>query len=238
VDVWPTIVKEEAAGRIGFDLAAWRALPISLQRSTLREAIHRLRWSLRDISFVHVEDALAVARDGYVGQRATLPQGLLLTVGYDRLTVAGADAAEALPDWPLLCPDVAPVSVSVPGCTLLPGSGWMLVTELVDRRRLPTGWDANPDPWLSYLDGSAAARPLWLRSRRAGDRFRPMGMHGHEVKLADWLTNRKVPRRVRARLPLLVGEEEILCVCGQRLDERARLLEGTAQVLVLRFVRS
>ena len=235
-DAWPAIVQEEAPGRIAFDLAVWRALPTSLQRSTLREAIHRLRRSLRDIAFVHIEDALEVARDGPAGQQATLPQGLVLTVGYDRLMVAGVDSSEALPDWPLLAAEGEPLRVSVPGCTPLPESEWELEAELVDRSGLPSDWDANPDPWLAYLDGSAVAGPLWLRTRRQGDRFRPMGMRGH-VALSNFLTNQKAPRRARCRLPLLVDENGILWVCGQRPDERARVREGTGQVLVLRFAR-
>ncbi len=82
-DTWSRVVVEESTliepsrspgERIVFDLARWRALPIGLQRSTLREAIHRLRRSLRNINFLHVENALLVARDGTTGDQATLPQ--------------------------------------------------------------------------------------------------------------------------------------------------------------------
>ena len=78
---------------------------------------------------------------------------------------------------------------------------------------------------------------LGLRVRQAGDRFQPLGMGGRSVKLADFLTNQKVPRVARDRLPLLVGEGGIAWVCGQRVDERARVVRGTEAVLALRFVR-
>jgi hypothetical protein len=73
-------------------------------------------------------------------------------------------------------------------------------------------------------------------------------MGGHTAKLADFLTNQKVPRAARDRLPLLVaagsaakasgaaGAERILWVPGWRIDERARVREGTERVLVLRFM--
>jgi tRNA(Ile)-lysidine synthase len=76
-----------------------------------------------------------------------------------------------------------------------------------------------------------------LRTRRPGDRFQPLGMDGQTAKLADFLTNQKVPRAIRDRLPLLVGEVGILWVCGWRVAERARVQNVTAQVAVLRFVR-
>ncbi|MEJ2210959.1 MAG: TilS substrate-binding domain-containing protein, partial [Anaerolineae bacterium] len=87
-ETWPRVVVEEhvppvgagpgeeAAGRIVLDLAAWRALPVALQRSTLREAVQRLRRTLRDVGFVHVEDAARVACEGTTGTSATLPRGL------------------------------------------------------------------------------------------------------------------------------------------------------------------
>jgi tRNA(Ile)-lysidine synthase len=58
------------------------------------------------------------------------------------------------------------------------------------------------------------------------------------VKLGDFLTNQKVPRHLRDRLPLLVREREIVWVCGLRLDERFRVRDQTTQVLVLAFRRA
>jgi tRNA(Ile)-lysidine synthase len=238
-ETWSQVVVEEPAPgrspRIAFGLETWRALPTSLQRSTLREAIHRLRRSLRNISFHHVENALVVARDGTTGDQATLPRGLMLTVGYDRFSIAGALAGERLPDLPLLLADSAPLAVYVPGTTALPGSHWRLAAEFVDKDELPADWAANPDPWRAFLDARLTGQQLRLRTRRPGDRFQPLGMGGHGVKLADFLTNRKVPRGVRNRLPLLVAGGQILWVCGHRVDERARVRRETEQVLVLRF---
>ena len=236
-ETWPRVVAEEGEGRIGFDLAAWRALPTSLQRSTLREAIHRLRRSLRNINFSHVENALLVARDGTTGDRATLPRGLMLAVGYDRLTIAGEGVAGRLPAWPLLAPGQEPLPVAVPGTTALPGSEWALHAALLAREALPAGWEDNADPWRAYLDAEAVGSDLELRSRRPGDRFQPLGLGGRSAKLSDFLTNRKVPRAARDRLPLLVAGWGIAWVCGQRLDERARVEPTTTHVLALGFVR-
>jgi tRNA(Ile)-lysidine synthase len=235
-ETWPQVVVEQAAGRIVFDLKAWRHLPTSLKRSTLREAIHCLRRSLRNINFLHVENAHLVARDGTTGEQATLPQGLVLTVGYDRLTISEAGDAEPQPNWPLLSPKCAPVAVTIPGTTPLRESGWSLVAEVVSRADLPAGWESNAEPWRAFLDTQAVGRSLWLRTRQPGDRFQPLGLGGHSVKLADFLTNEKVPLGVRDLLPLLDGKSGIAWVCGHRLDDRARVRDGTREVLILRFV--
>jgi tRNA(Ile)-lysidine synthase len=236
-EVWPRIVAWESEGEIACDLAAWRALPIGLQRSILREAVHRLRRSLRNISFVHVEKALEVAREGVTGDRATLPEGLMLTVGYERLRIASEAQTQPLPDWPLLPPASAPLTVAIPGCTPLPDSGWVLEAALLPRASLPRGWEDNPDPWCAYLDAGIVIPPLRLRTRQPGDRFRPLGMRGLSPKLADFLTNQKVPRVARDRLPLLVAAWGIAWVAGVRPDERAKVTESTADVLAVRFAR-
>jgi tRNA(Ile)-lysidine synthase len=221
---------------IVLDLAAWRALPVSLQRSILREAVQRLRRTLRDIGFVHIDDAVQVARAGITGSQATLPRGLMLTVSYERLILASADAAPLLPDWPLLPPDAGRILVQVPGHTPLPGSGWMLRAEVLARRNLPSGWEANPDPWRAFLDLEAVGMQPWLRTRRPGDRLQPQGMEGRSVRLSALLTNLKVPQAARDRLPLLATEWGLAWVCGQRLDGRACIGDSTRQVLHLRFV--
>jgi tRNA(Ile)-lysidine synthase len=228
---------EGAGERIVFDLVKWRALPVGLQRSTLREAIHRLRRSLRDINFVHVENALLVARDGTTGDQATLPQNLRLVVGYDQVTIASAGVPQPLPDWPLLPTLGGPWSVCIPGLTSLPESDWVLEAKLLPRGELPSAWRTNPNPWRTFLDANVVGNSLWLQNRQPGDRFQPLGMGGHEVKLADFLTNQKVPRSVRDRLPLLVGPCGIAWICGHRVDERARVTDETGQVLVLTFHR-
>jgi tRNA(Ile)-lysidine synthase len=246
---WPQVVVEEPAGdasqgesrgqrgRIVFDLAEWRALPTALQRSTLREAIHRLRRSLRNINYIHVENALVVARDGSTGDQATLPQGLMLTLSYNDFAVADEGVPEPLPEWPFLTPEVAPVPVKVPGFTRLPGSEWVLEARIQSQSDLPEGWEENQDPWCAYLDAESLSGSIALRLRLAGDRFQPLGMGGHTVKLADFYTNQKVPRVARDRLPLLADKEKILWVCGWRSDERCRVSGRIEQVLVLRFVR-
>ncbi|MGC8787069.1 MAG: tRNA lysidine(34) synthetase TilS, partial [Anaerolineae bacterium] len=131
---WGEVVLAENAQAITFDLAKWRALPLSLQRSVLREAIHRLRRSLRNINWIHVENALSVLQTGSTGRIATLPSNLEARLGYDRFTVADKKYEEPLPDLPFLHEVTVPVQI--PGQTPLPDSNWCLIAEIIDRHEL------------------------------------------------------------------------------------------------------
>ncbi len=86
------------------------------------------------------------------------------------------------------------------------------------------------EPWM--LQGSphraALALPLTegdhvtIRNRRPGDRIHPLGARGSR-RLKEVLIDRRVPREVRERLPLLCVGERIAWVPGVTIDERFRL---------------
>ena len=229
---WAQTVVAEGEKAVEFDLAAWRALPRSLQRATLREAVHRLRRSLRNINWVHIENALWLAREKSTGAQATLPQGLVLTIGYDRLLVAEEGYEPPPPDLPLL--HVAQLPLSVPGVTALPDTDWRVETALLSTAELPAGWEENADRWQAFLDAEAVGSEPYLRPRQPGERFRPLGLGGRGVALSAFMINVKLPRELRDRWPLLVGRLGVAWVVGYRQDERTRVTAATQRVLHVR----
>ena len=52
------------------------------------------------------------------------------------------------------------------------------------------------------------------RPWRAGDRMKPLGMNGHSKSLQDIFTDRKVPRSLRHRLPVVEAGGEIVWIPG------------------------
>jgi len=233
---WQQVVRHESEQAVVFDLDSWQALPLALKRSTIREAIHRLRLALRNIDFVHVENALEVLSTGRTGAQATLPQGLMLTLSYDTFTIADQDY-RALPDLPLLRTE-NPLPVAVPGVTRLPESNWALHAEMLPRAHLSEAAIAGARGWQAYLDAAAVGMSPALRPRRPGDRFRPLGMGGRAKRLNEFMINEKIPAPWRAHIPLLVNEaDQIVWVCGWRPDEHARVTESTQQVVWFHFER-
>jgi tRNA(Ile)-lysidine synthetase-like protein len=102
------------------------------------------------------------------------------------------------------------------------------------RPTVGTAADSGSAQQRAYLDADAAGEPLSVRTWRAGDRFRPLGMSG-EKKLHDYFVDAKVPRSERGRIPLVWGPRHLLWVAGHRVDDRARLTPGTQRVLALRL---
>jgi tRNA(Ile)-lysidine synthase len=235
---WDEIVRRASDCAIVLDRAAWRVLHPALQRATLRKAARHLRHSLRDVNYVHIQAALEIAQHGRTGDRATLPGHLQLAVGYDTLTISDRDYLPA-PGFVALPLDHtgAPerIPLKVPGTTALPGQAEAQV-EIVPRAALTVNWRQNDDPWCAYLDAEVVGPALYLRGRRPGDRFCPLGLGGKSKLVSDLLVNAKVPAMWRDRIPLLVrADDSVMWVCGWRIDERARIQESTSQVAVVRL---
>lgn len=228
---WEQTVREEGPQWIALDLGRFLDLPASLQRGLLREAIRRLRRSLRNINWVHVERALWGAREGPTGTQVTLARGLALTKGYDVLWVGeeGAPLPSPWEEGPLL---EGVLALPEEGEVQIPGAGWRVGVRTLEVHT-PEEFvqAAREDRWRAFLDAEALRGPLALRPRRPGDRFRPSGMGGASVLVREFLINVKMPRQVRDRWPLLVSGEQIAWVVGWRADERFLVTPATRRAV-------
>jgi tRNA(Ile)-lysidine synthase len=221
-------------GALVFDKKWFRALPANLQRGVLREAVARLR-RLKNIGFQHIEHARRIAAEKDAGAEATLPQGLLLVVGYDDFTIG--EHLE-MPDAPLLLHDQE-IVLNVGDEILLQESDWGV-------RRLETGdrgveigdWRLETGKWVGWFDAEKISGNLVLRTRRAGERFAPKGMGGKHKSLHEFMIDEKIPRHLREFIPILADEEKILWVVGYRADERARVTAETQNILRVEFFKN
>ncbi|MCG3146692.1 MAG: tRNA(Ile)-lysidine synthase [Verrucomicrobiae bacterium] len=85
------------------------------------------------------------------------------------------------------------------------------------------------------FDGDLLGGKLTVRTWRAGDRFRPLGMKG-EKKLQDFFVDAKVPRGERGRVPLVCAADgRIAWVVGYRMSDAFKVSAQTKRVLRIRF---
>jgi tRNA(Ile)-lysidine synthase len=96
----------------------------------------------------------------------------------------------------------------------------------------------SDDRAVAVIDEAAGAGGLFVRSRRPGDRMRPLGLTGKK-KLQDVLVDRKVPRHERDRVPVVVdARDRVLWVAGHAVSQDARVTDRTRGVIVLRLIRN
>jgi tRNA(Ile)-lysidine synthase len=92
----------------------------------------------------------------------------------------------------------------------------------------------TPDPNVEFVDGASLGRPLVLRSWHQGDSFIPLGMNDRK-KVSDFFIDEKVPLHEKPGIPLLVCGDDIVWVCGRRIDERCKVTPKSSTIIKLEF---
>lgn len=213
------------AGRVEFGLEPWSRLETALQRHLLRRAMETLAGSLEGFSRLHVDAAEAIVRRGRVGAHLELPREVRLEKGYTSFWLSGPLAP---PPRGVAVPE-KPVPLPVPGVVALPGA--TLEASLLEEYRNEY---CSSSRWEACLDATRVGPLLWVRRRRAGDRFIPLGMD-QPKKLQDFMVDEKIPREQRDRIPLVATPDQIVWVAGYRMDDRFKVTPDTRRILRLQF---
>lgn len=244
LELKPAISGEGSPGSLVLFLKTDKILTChsALQRLLFFKALAKMYGIAKDLESHHIEK-LRQASGSKAGTKATLPQGLLFLKEYE-----GGWLCHTVEE---ICPFPA-----LPGEQEIPLEGettwgkWTINTKKVQSPKFkvqsPDSRLQTPDSRLgewpvdtglstpmifrTILSLERAARKLKVRRRRDGDRFQPFGMDVAK-KLQDFMTDEKIPRWWRDRIPLLCASEDILWVAGWRISELARVKEGDKKVI-------
>ena len=215
-----SLVLQEDNG-VALDAAALAALHPALASRVARTAL-QVAAPGRFIGFQHVDDLLELTRRAD-GTAVALP-GVVATRKGSRIVLGG----------PLPAPFVNSFNVplSIPG--EVEAAGW----------KVTAGYAAAPlQPMVArghtvVVAAGPLRSPLAVRSRRPGDRFKPIGMGGRGRKLQDFLVDRKVARSDRDGLPLVVDRDDrIIWVVGHGVAEDFRVTAPEKGVILLKARR-
>ena len=76
-------------------------------------------------------------------------------------------------------------------------------------------------------------KKLVLRYWSSGDRFKPLGMNGTQ-KISDYLINKKINLFEKDEQTVLTADNQIIWVCGQRIDDSAKISDHTKKIMRIR----
>ena len=232
------IIRSDASVRI-IDAAALLALPSAVARAVVWKAMNELAEG-KPVAFRHVAAALAVARG--TGSRAidapdqhverigaqvvlTKRAGRAANEGRERRSRRGRDGAANLFRYPL----------SIPGEVHLRELQCVVSAEPGADEVLLGGRAITGNGPMAAVRGDLCGAGLGVRTRRAGDRFQPVGLGGRK-KLQDFFVDLKVARDRRDAVPIVVdANDRIVWVAGHRIDEAFRVTDPAQHVLLLRL---
>ncbi|MBQ9729919.1 MAG: tRNA lysidine(34) synthetase TilS [Clostridia bacterium] len=111
--------------------------------------------------------------------------------------------------------------------------GYRVVVQLKDENALKT----HENAWGRELtaDFDKFPKTAKIRLKKEGDRFEKFG--GGEKTLKKYLTDKKIPSRERAVIPVIAEGSEVYAVFGVEISERVRVVNGAARVCVLTLIK-
>jgi tRNA(Ile)-lysidine synthase len=236
---WKACVVQENPGFITFDLVTLAKQPVGLQRNLIRRAIESIHPGDLDMNYATLERASGFISDSEENRRIRmdLTGGVhLLREGFLIYVVAG-NVTLPIERWPQIPDGSDTIPLKIPSQVALSG-GWKLSCERWNIASLAMEQaHSNEDPFQAWVDAKGISDALELRVRQEGDRFEPLGMDNHEMKISDFFINVKLPQRARDRWPLLCMGERVVWVPGYRPAHPFRLTESTRQVLYFSMTR-
>jgi tRNA(Ile)-lysidine synthase len=190
---------------------------IIVRRYILKAIIETLSDKSRDHTSYDLIDSALDIPGSPTGTRADLGGGLMIEKGSDCLVVFRPSI------------EIEAQKIDIPGKIALQGYELELNSLMVETNY--EDWRKSNN-WSVYLDLDKLGADLYVRRFEDGDYFQPLGM-SNSRKLGDYFTDRKIPRAIRAEIPLLFSGEMIAWVMGEGVSECFKIDGSTRRVMKL-----
>lgn len=207
--------------------------PRVIQTQLIRSAILRMGCPEGELTYGHLNAVAELALGSEGSKSLDLPAGLRVSRRYSRLVferIAGKPAKHV---------SVSEIRVATEGLTPLPGFGLEITADEISANdaiiadHIGLRRDGQISQYEEWLDADAVHFPLIARSRRAGDKFLPLGMDGMK-KLSDFFVDEKIDADRRENVVVLCDQLGPIWIVPLRIDERVRLTRATKRILRLR----
>ena len=206
-----------SSARVGeadrWDCARLRSAPAALLTRALRLAAP----SVIDLEQKHV-DALRALLDA--DGATTLPDGTVARSRRGQLWFESTEPTDS--SAPFCYPLVSDVPMVIGDRTYL--------ARVYDRTEFDKLLKVHNLLFYFCMDRDIIKGDVWVRSRRAGDAYRPVGLGTKSLK--KLCNESHLPVSARAALPILTDDDGILMAVGFGCDERVCVTDETKRVLV------
>ncbi|HEX8599628.1 MAG TPA: tRNA lysidine(34) synthetase TilS [Chloroflexia bacterium] len=235
----------ERGSRASVSSQALASLPTGLARRIVRRMIQEVAGHTEGLDFNQVEAALQVLSGYAEGPNAVDVVGGLRVRRSDGLGAVERRKADYAGDLAQVLRGTVGRPLVSAGCTMrleigsttTLANGWTSAVEVIEHSSsAPT-----PGDYLALfdLDDLPPDAQVVLRTRAPGDDIQPFGMRGRK-KLQDVLVDAKIPREVRAYIPVVAlhgTHSEVLWVPGRggRRSSIAPISEQTRRLLCIEF---
>lgn len=222
LDIYKECLSEKSHTEIVLDLKRFFNYDISLKRIVIRVCVEMLLGSLKKIGYKPTERLLDLVEREKTGKKIDFGKELFAYLSDEHLCFYKKEKRKTKSY--VFNP---PEEKKLRSLDLKVKSRILKSFSLEDIEK-------NKDFYQAFLDYDKLKSPLNFRSRKDGDKFKPLGMKG-EKNLADFLIDKKVPPYKRDRVLLLISDEKIAWVVGYRIAEDFKITPKTKRALKIKI---
>jgi tRNA(Ile)-lysidine synthase len=211
--IWPKLSNCSGDG-IKLDLEIFLNQPEPVKIELVRKGLTSIGSREKNLTQQHYKKILQSAKQNTSNKRLELPGGFTVRREYGTLLFERCERKK-----PGTGHIEEPVTLKVPGKTRF---GSCVIEATIFEAKGPDieKFKAKKNKSIERFDFDKLQSPLVIRSRKAGDRFQPLGLAG-EKKLGKFVTAAKIPQQLR-----------------QEISEKAKITSETQKILQLQITNA
>lgn len=215
-------------GEVCLSAKEFAKLPIPVQTLIVDRAMKELQGRMPQLTFEHYMDIISLCADDGQPRTLMLPKGVEATRESYVLKLYRPQPQEKPFKFGVQ-------KIKVPGRTLIKKLNLSIEAELLEGKVVGLAdYVESKDASEEIIDCDRVEGGLFVRMRKIGDQFRPLGSQG-STKLKKFFIDTKIPKQLRDRVPILSDDKKIICVVGYRIGDDVKVTEATRRILKLRF---
>lgn len=209
-DIYKSIALSEADTYIKFDIKGFENLSYNKKSRIIRKAIFKLKGEIKDLSRENVDEFIRLV-DLDTGKKI-IKDDIIFRKNYQ--------------SYDLEINKNKKLSDNILSLELGQEINFNEYRIRADKVFKKSSNDKN----IGYFDLDKISFPLAVRTRRNGDRFKPLGM-SHNKKLKDFFIDQKVDKNIRNEVPIILSNDEIIWITGYRISEDYKVNSNTKSIL-------
>ena len=250
------VVGDPTENRYFISLEDLKAQKELIQTLVIRELIGRVCGGLKDIGNNHVKEVMKLySADS--GAAISLPKGCKAYVSYGKLIFKGEEKAEVrnkdsrnikkenhrgiskedclnVTEGGSFTCGISRVDISNPGEYFSPDGNFSVKVSIINVKNPEVNIDLTKKEYIKFLDYDRIQDSLILRTPEPGDRM-VIRSDGAVKKLNRILSDRKIERTERNKVPVIACGPEIVWAVGIRIGENYKVTDNTSRIICLEY---
>ena len=217
------LCRKNSGNSVKMDAKELCGLHRSISTRLVRMAVEKVLEDIKGLELVHVEDVMNLALKGREGASIDLPRDMVALKRGNNVIIGIRN-------------EIVPKESKIEGFKYdLPKKGKIFIKEIgmeIETFELEKkeGAKLKYEEGCVYLDRDKIEGNMTVRSRKDGDRIRPVGLGGSK-KVKDIFIDMKIERSDREKIPVVSDGKGIMWIYGYRIGEDYKVDGKTANVI-------